>query len=188
MYFLIKRTLLGLAKRGPWFCWNYSIWLRGFHQVTTSFRWKKSNWVLTFGVFRVIPSYLVRREHILWKNNEQIILGENIFSIQKINIPKNIFLILRFLKFRSRDFPKSQNREIFFGCWFFGSKKYFFTKNIFSLLFHKICSLLTKYEGITPKTPKVRLIFRFLAPSRFLFANFWKYRGFRRRTFWTNTY
>ena len=44
-----------------------------------------------------------------------------------------------------------------------GSPDYVFSsKIIFSLFSLKICSILTKYEGITPKNPKVRLIFRFL--------------------------
>ena len=59
---------------------------------------------------------------------------------------------------------KSQNVEkLFFQIFdFLDRKNIFSSKNIFSLFFHKICSILTKYEGITPKTPKVRLIFRFL--------------------------
>ena len=43
----------------------------------------------------------------------------------------------------------------------FWSKNNFSSKIFFSSNTHKICSILTKYEGVTPKTPKVMLIFRF---------------------------
>ena len=38
-------------------------------------------------------------------------------------------------------------------------EKIFFHLHFVFLKAHQICSILTKYEGITPKTPKVRLIF-----------------------------
>ena len=63
----------------------------------------------------------------------------------------------------SRFFKISKFRKnIFQNFDFFERKNNFGSKKYFSLFFHKICSILTKYEGITPKTPKVRLIFRFL--------------------------
>ena len=112
---------------------------------------------LTFGVFRVIPSYLVRREHILWKNNKKIIFDEKIFfRSKKSKFRKKYFSTfwdfakyrnkiwdfensknLRcwkfdILKFRFRYFPKSQNFEkIFFRNFDFWIEKIFFHQKIF---------------------------------------------------------
>ena len=70
-----------------------------------------------------------------------------------------------------------ENLKIFFKILVFDRKNIFFIKKYFSLFSLKICSILTKYEGITPKTPKVRLIFRFFSPGGDFFATLHKYRG-----------
>ena len=57
--------------------------------------------------------------------------------------------------------PKKCNQNLRF-C----DRKNIFSSNfLFFLKTYQICSILTKYEGITLKTPKVRLIFRFLRCS-----------------------
>ena len=101
--------------------------------------------VLTFGVFGVIPSYLVRIEHILWENNEKIFFGPKIFfRPKKSKIWKIIFSkILRFWKISKSKFKKSQHFEknqIFFInliFWIENSSKIFF-QNSKILIFLKI--------------------------------------------------
>ena len=110
---------------------------------------------LTFGVFGVIPSYLVRIEHI-WcvfrktkKFDEKIFFQSQNLRFQSIFLAFSKFWkYLKCRKFWSKS-EISDRKNIF-------SSKIFFSSNT-----HKICSILTKYEGITPKTPKVRLIFHF---------------------------
>ena len=55
---------------------------------------KKRKINLTFGVFGVIPSYLVRLEHILFTKYEKIIFWwKNIFSIENHDFWKNNFRV-----------------------------------------------------------------------------------------------
>ena len=101
-------------------------------------------------------------------------MTKNIFST-----PKNQYSEKIFWDFRNINLEISQNQDCekyFFGILIFCIEKYFSSKNIFSLFFHKICSILTKYEGITPKTPKVRLIFRFFLRVAFFFQPLQRYR------------
>ena len=120
-----------------------------------------------FWSFGVIPSYLVRMEHILWKNIEKIFLMKKyFFDVKKSKFKKCFFRFLtqilrKISKIEISKFESKIEKISFSNFDFLTSKKYFFIKIFFSLFFHKICSILTKYEGITPKTPKVRSIFRF---------------------------
>ena len=67
----------------------------------TIFFQKKRKINLTFGVFGVIPSYLVRIEHILWKNNEKIFFDEKLFfRPQKSKLYQKYFPIFENLKIK----------------------------------------------------------------------------------------
>ena len=90
------------------------------------------------------------------------LLKKYFFDPKKSKFRKNIFAIFEISISRFSKISKFREKKI--GILILWDRKNIFSsKNIFSLFFHKICSILTKYEGITPKTPKVRLIFRFLA-------------------------
>ena len=63
---------------------------------------------------------------------------------------------------KNLEFRKSQHFEknTFPKIVIFDRKNIFSSNIIFSYFVNKLCSILTKYEGITPKTPKVILFFR----------------------------
>ena len=114
---------------------------------------------LTFGVFGVILSYLVIIFHIKWENNEKIFFGEKLFFRSKINILGENLKILRFSNFENLKILKTW-KIIFSKSWFSVEKIFFHQKVFFSLFSYLIWKIITKYEDITPKTPKVRLVFR----------------------------
>ena len=120
-------------------------------------------------VFGFIRSYLVCVELII-----------DVFRKNK-NFDEKIFFPMKNLKSWSTHFSRFfkilKFRKLFFGKEFWKSRKvvdqdlrFFIGKNIFSskiLFFLKtslICSMHTKYEGITPKTLKVMMILRKFLP------------------------
>ena len=97
---------------------------------------------LTFGVFGVIPSYLVRIEHIWREKIEKYLFGENIFfSIENQDFEKIFFFPSEFWKILNFEIENLEN--IFSKSWF-SIEKRFFIKNDF---FHYF---LFKYAPSSP--------------------------------------
>ena len=71
----------------------------------------------------------------------------------------------------------TKSRDFFFDRPKKYEEKSFSEKVFFTYFVNKLCGMRAKYEGITPKTPKVRLIFDFFSGWRFFLQPLQRYRG-----------